>query len=1311
MSRSTKRSLDRRSSTIETEKRCSEKISQSAMPFAAQSSVSKGAQDGDSDIEFLLTIQPPSPAKKRRSDRDKVSLQSSLQPSSSASSRSVTPDENDSKLPPHQQQEEQLQGENSLGVLESSAPSRKVGNKKGHTWRRSAYLQSLAEICHAMLWDARWRAGEEQLFSWERGDDLSAVHALARRFIPLAMPAPKSCHCHVPDCPVRQSAIASSAGDSSTKVPSDDASDPNDESEDEEAYDRSLNLYCRLYFRKGPFFRVDDLYSKYYSLKQGESTTPVEHQPPSPTRQQKRTNFFLPKAKGVSKKSRDKFIDSDLLQKQMDGASLLIEDLQRLSRMGLFATFADEEECGKTVGEVKKHGLLRQNEQVQILQLLGCKKSRTSPKNGENLVWKQMSQQQSISNMAAANVSQLLPVINHVDETLLESWATNIVLKSSKIDYVPTSTLRSFTEMVKTELLHMIGPHPFATCVRHREAPLKAVRRCCRLYLCATSGPGSMRGDGATAWKSLPDSHSKDLSKLPFTKMIPPPGSHCWHSIAYPGKDHRFRLRCCNFIRAHEPLFLYDANRHRRVHNVGVSTVEGPANISYRLWRLTYCDLGRLTTEVRAYVDYLIELRETLRYNDRRRAKNCDTEDTDSDDIGAPEHCENDKPSVDFFDLLTGPGRERFARRFFVDIAMLSYETRILSEIEKDATLVETGFAGVENFKLHTECDNLLAMIAVICLHVLAACCQHANREKIQLAARRPWLRHLRWEGCLAYVLWDAIRTLECRMTGFYELAVKALGVLLFGKLHASSSLFPPEIPTSPEPNLADFLLSRRARGKAYERLAIDCLHVLRLRHPKKKAGSKPSGKRKAKKQLPKAPSPTELVATFSKALLMSCVPKGRVPFSAIRTLAKRIKQPLSTTLLNMTSPETTELGHRYSNATENRPAKNENRYSEWEPLVDETVAMALARNDEIIGKRCSYIGFEDEENDAVDIGSMSVEQLAKEYYKSGRLPANDISPVRGGWVGWHDEGGRVRQLWRILSSGSVLGMDFGCTADWTAGNPQESVTIYMTPYQSAPFDLHCGAELDGKMVPGRAFFERRRGRIESFLKHLRSLQPSEVADLVYHSVEARFNYIADIEYSDPTLGRDVQQLRSLSLLAAALGGEMLSAIFRCFFFDYRHYSGGLPDLTLVRALSEGELVNLGDWIGEGFASGTEEGADILEDRDSEFLGCSKVGDSGASKVGRFARRQGQLERNNSKSATKEQLELPSRLELSYMGNPVTVECMFSEVKSHNDRLDARQEDWLNILDKFGNARVCKFRGKGKKDNTTPSGAINPSTQ
>jgi len=64
----------------------------------------------------------------------------------------------------------------------------------------------------------------------------------------------------------------------------------------------------------------------------------------------------------------------------------------------------------------------------------------------------------------------------------------------------------------------------------------------------------------------------------------------------------------------------------------------------------------------------------------------------------------------------------------------------------------------------------------------------------------------------------------------------------------------------------------------------------------------------------------------------------------------------------------------------------------------------------------------------------------------------------------------------------------------------------------------------------------------------------------------------------------------------------------------------------------------------------------------------------------------------------------PAPLLLSFDGRELIPQTMFVEVKSANDRLDSRQEDWLCILESGGvKARVCKFlakkkEGKGKKE-------------
>jgi hypothetical protein len=149
-------------------------------------------------------------------------------------------------------------------------------------------------------------------------------------------------------------------------------------------------------------------------------------------------------------------------------------------------------------------------------------------------------------------------------------------------------------------------------------------------------------------------------------------------------------------------------------------------------------------------------------------------------------------------------------------------------------------------------------------------------------------------------------------------------------------------------------------------------------------------------------------------------------------------------------------------------------------------------------------------------------------------------------------------------------------------------------------------------------------------------------------------------------------------------------------FQDYRHYGAGLPDLLLVRAIAHNsakacdeeessKIIDLSEWIGEVFQSSNRSSsstpithAGLLYDIDDGFLGVSETqAKSSTSTVPQ-------------KGLDKDlQDYVPKRLILSYDGCPVTVECMFVEVKSHNDKLDARQEDWLNIIDGHGHARVC----------------------
>jgi hypothetical protein len=225
-------------------------------------------------------------------------------------------------------------------------------------------------------------------------------------------------------------------------------------------------------------------------------------------------------------------------------------------------------------------------------------------------------------------------------------------------------------------------------------------------------------------------------------------------------------------------------------------------------------------------------------------------------------------------------------------------------------------------------------------------------------------------------------------------------------------------------------------------------------------------------------------------------------------------------------------------------------------------------------------------------------------------------------------------------------------------------------------------------------------------------LDSQELCDLVYDTIIDRLVHAGSASHTlrDASMLRDLQQIRTLSMLAAGLGGLQLAAIFRALVFDYRHYSGGLPDLLLARAYFESdeqiddkqlELVDLGEWVGESFSAEAkieaEEStrANLLLDKDDEFLGCSKMGDSATRSNSRWRRGSSfSSSRNQSMEISCE--HLPDKLKLQHKGRKVRVQCMFVEVKSQNDRLDGRQEDWLNILDRVGNARVCKFGSKKK---------------
>jgi hypothetical protein len=1176
-----------------------------------------------------------------------------------------------------------------------------------YSFNSSAYVQNLAEICYTILNDHRWRVGNElkQLFQWENGDDVKAIVALSKAYEPILRSDEKVCNCllsqkqsklHINHFPL--------VLDTSATIRS-----GNNDSEF-----RPLNLYCRLFYRKGPWFRVDDIFTKYYSSKGYNNRVYFEH---AITEKQFVSNSYCEETyrQGISK------------------AVLMILDLNRLCELGLLRKFRHEEECGKVIGSVGSEGcgtLLNAEERRSMLDKLGGSKRKSTkskvsqnaipPKGNEIL--KQMSQQKSIlgffSPKKITAESQVLPVRRHVNQNILEKLSAAIILSVGSREYISHPNFRAKVLEIKDILCKIIQQkYPqildvatIDTCFRLVEEPLRTLRRCCRLYLCANCGPGDMRGDGTNGWKSIRDS-LETVGKLSHTtRFAHTPGGDTWNSTIYPGLLARFNLRYFDFVDAYVGLPVSDPIICDDLKMIQVF----PSYSSFQLWETA--------AELRAYVDYWIEINELYLYDERRTLRE------ESGKVNTKSNHEHwilrdtkHGVDIDFLNLYDESSRADLVRKFIlvcrIDPAVEKECLQaVLCNIENSIQDVfnEFGKNDEKNSVFRTDCERLIFIIAVIFTNILNFSYSCMGSEDKAIKSRRCWLRHLWWEGVISYILWDCIPIIEKR--GLYSHASRALEVLVFGSYQSEcwrrDSIEGLQWGRSLENEpVGDIMISRRARGKAIERLMIDYTHILRgdLKNQdsshlfkQDKNGAKRKGKKSLKGKMP-IPSINEKVNALCRSILDVMSKSAMISFTSIRALAKRLKTPLEKILIYEEVREAKELGMRLRNPS----SSISNDYDDWKPKTDQAVAVALSGEENTPGSRCSFIGFEDKVNGAADASSLNVEQLAMEFYFSGRLPSSECgeSSLEGGhWEGWHDEGGHLRTLFRIFCSCSLLGMDGGCALNDPAYHHcDEKYTIHLTRYQGAPFDLHVGSWShnskggDVKSISG--FYSRRKARIEEVLSKLETMSPQELCSCVYDSIEARLMSTEATKNYNTVLHRDMQQLRTLSMLAAGFGGKLLAAAFRCMVFDYRHFSGGLPDLLLARAyfsdISTGkEFVDLGDWIGESFSPEAKieremnKGFQILSDRDEEFLGCSKVGDSGTSR----GKNRSNMQANRNGEKVKLSLpDLPGKLFLIHNDRPVSVQCMFVEVKSQNDRLDGRQEDWLNVLDRFGNARVCKF--------------------
>jgi hypothetical protein len=213
--------------------------------------------------------------------------------------------------------------------------------------------------------------------------------------------------------------------------------------------------------------------------------------------------------------------------------------------------------------------------------------------------------------------------------------------------------------------------------------------------------------------------------------------------------------------------------------------------------------------------------------------------------------------------------------------------------------------------------------------------------------------------------------------------------------------------------------------------------------------------------------------------------------------------------------------------------------------------------------------------------------------------------------------------------------------------------------------------------------------------------------------------------------------LEVLQVIVAGMGGKALAAVLRPLIVNYRYYSGGLPDLLLVRVMrreggeEEGPRERRGE---EGHRRKEMEGGMEGEGGDATGLeGLVAVtglpgwvlervgrrrGERGGSNGGGGGRGRGRGgsfpwqepgsgkawpplastgESGDGCGRREEEVRVPKLLGDEDWGR-WRCEVVLGEVKSENDRLDPRQEAWLHILTAAGVvAKVMKVRTPGRR--------------
>lgn len=330
-----------------------------------------------------------------------------------------------------------------------------------------------------------------------------------------------------------------------------------------------------------------------------------------------------------------------------------------------------------------------------------------------------------------------------------------------------------------------------------------------------------------------------------------------------------------------------------------------------------------------------------------------------------------------------------------------------------------------------------------------------------------------------------------------------------------------------------------------------------------------------------------------------------------------------------------------------------------WSPPLVTVTGHRLSRGEGLAkGGKSRYVSSSD--------NVVGVEDLALEAIGQGEAVGEQGSAFAqrlagGHWVGWHCEGAVLRSVFGLLFW-DVL---FGPTSDAAA-----CVPVFVSPYQDAPLDLDTAG----------TFYLNRADIIEKRLLHIQTAcewgLASELADRYRSCYRQRCR---GVTWDTP--------LKVLCATVVCLKGPALALTCRALASDYRYFSGGLPDLFLVRASVDkddgsAEFLDFEAWLGRGCL---EIGVDLLDD----VVGKA---DAEAEAEGLNSDEDTEPTADTSKSGSvdifhceAEGLERPE--------GHWQFEACFVEVKGPSDSLSRRQWTWLKYLDDGGVlAGVCAVK-------------------